>query len=291
MMNKLIFLAVFLAMNSFAQMPAPKSGDQVPVTDPFARNVKRPAQYGAIPVPKSREERKAFSNSIEAQYQYDDDLARLPDLRNYRVISLSTKPSTNKPNILGPDLRLPKVGTSARKVYLRLYSHGLLPYARQFIFDFYDANKKLIDANFIIRRDKEDGRGTFRVDMGPFVNERHAMMYCAQIVVDKTRGSQSCSTIREFQTSREQASFRSSATVGLSTSMVNQISATNKGLDPGRLFGAAFDVAEGETLGRNEFVVIKISQRGIYLAGDSGHLFLLPADIIPLPASADEVEE
>lgn len=272
-------------------MPAPKSGDQVPVTDPFARNVKRPAQYGAIPVPKSRDERKAFSNSIDAQYQYDDDLARLPDLRNYRVISLSTKPTTNKPTILGPDLRSSKVGTSARKVYLRLYSHGLLPYARQFIFDFYDANKKLIDANFIIRRDKEDGRGTFRVDMGPFVNERHAMMYCAQIVVDKSRGTQSCTTIRELQTSREQSSFRSSATVGLSTSMVNQITATNKGLDPGRLFGAAFDVAEGETLGRNEFVVIKISQRGIYLAGDSGHLFLLPADIIPLPASADEVEE
>jgi hypothetical protein len=284
-------LGVLLATSSMAQAPANKGGDQVPVIDPFARNVKRPAQYGAIPVPKPREERKSFSSSIDAQYQYDDDLARLPDLRNYRVISLSTKPAANKPIILGPVLRSPGVGTSARKVYLRLYSHGLLAYARQFVFDFYDANKKLVDANFIIRRDKEEGRGIFRVDMGPFVNERHAMMYCAQIVVDKTRGAQSCTTTREFQTTREQASFRSSATVGLSSSMVNQISTTNKGLDPGRLFGAAYEVAEGETLGRNEFVVIKISQRGVYLAGESGHLFLLPADIIPLPASADEVEE
>jgi hypothetical protein len=72
--------------------------------------------------------------------------------------------------------------------------------------------------------------------------------------------------------------------------MVSNIANNNKGLDPGRLFGAAFELAEGDTLGRNDFVVIKISQRGIHLAGESGHGFLLPADIIPLPASADDTD-
>jgi len=187
-------------------------------------------------------------------------------------------------------LNVPAIGSSPRKVYLRIYSHAMLNYARQFIFDFYESNKRMVDANFIIRRDKEDGRAIFRVDMGPFLNERHAMMYCAQVLVAKSKGAQSCIALTDFQTSGEKASFKSSATVGLSAAMVSNIANTNKALDPGRLFGAAFEIAEGETLGRNDFVVIKVSQRGIHLAGESGHAFLLPADIIPLPASADDTE-
>lgn len=72
--------------------------------------------------------------------------------------------------------------------------------------------------------------------------------------------------------------------------MVANIANTNKALDQARLFSAAFDIEEGETLGRNNFVVIKISQRGIHLVGETGRAFLLPADIIPLPAAADETE-
>ena len=284
----LVSLQGGLATQVFAQNTPAK--DQVPVVDPFARNVNRPAQYGAVPAPKPREERKPYFNNFEAQYHYEDDLTRLPDLRNYRVIAISTKPAPAKPVILGPDLQSPAIGSSPRKVYLRIYSHAMLNYARQFIFDFYESNQKLVDANFIIRKDKEDGRAIFRVDMGPFLNERHAMMYCAQVVVAKSKGAQSCTTQSEFQTHGEKSSFKSSATVGLSAAMVSNIANTNKALDPGRLFGAAFEIAEGETLGRNDFVVIKVSQRGIHLAGESGYAFLLPADIIPLPASADDTE-
>jgi hypothetical protein len=273
---------------SFAQTAAPK--DQVPVVDPFSRNVNRPAQYGAVPAPKPREERKPFASNMDAQYHYEDDLTRLPDLRNYRVISIATKPARTKPLILGPDLHSPSVGSSPRKVYLRIYSHGLLNYARQFVFDFFENNKKMIDANFVIRRDKQDGRAIFRVDMGPFLNERHAMAYCAQVLMEKGKEPQPCVTVTEFQTSGEKEAFKSSATVGLSAAMVANIANTNKALDQARLFSAAFDIEEGETLGRNNFVVIKISQRGIHLVGDTGRAFLLPADIIPLPAAADETE-
>jgi hypothetical protein len=284
-------LVLAWASVSHAQNAAPATPkDQVPVVDPFARNVNRPAQYGAVPAPKARDERKPFASSYDAQYHYEDDLTRLPDLRNYRVISIATKPARVKPLILGPDLHLPSVGSSPRKVYLRIYSHGMLNYARQFVFDFFETNRKMVDANFIIRRDKQDGRAIFRVDMGPFLNERHAMAYCSQVMSEKSKDPQPCITITEFQTSGEKESFKSAATVGLSASMVANVANTNKGLDQARLFGAAFDIEEGETLGRNNFVVIKITQRGIHLVGDSGRVFLLPADIIPLPAAADETE-
>jgi hypothetical protein len=276
---------------ALAQSPVPPvkaSPDQVPVVDPFARNVNRPTQYGAVPVVKPKEERK-INFGADLQYQYDDDLARLPDLRNYRVVAISTKTAAAKPHILGPDLAMPPLGTSARKVYLRLYSHANLAQAKQYIWDFFDANKKLIDANFLIRRDKEEGRPVFRVEMGPFASERHALLYCAQVVADKSKAAQSCVTNREFKTAAEKPSFRSTASVGLSAAMVQQIANTNKSLDATRLFSAAYDITEGDTLGRNEFVVIKINQRGVLLAGESGHLFLLPSDIIPLPSSADDV--
>jgi hypothetical protein len=277
---------------AFAQATPPKPADQVPVVDPFARNVNRPVQYGAVPSPKPRDERKPFAGNLEAQYHYEDDMTRLPDLRNYRVISISTRPIASKPIILGPDLKYPGVGAAPRKAYLRIYSHATLAQARQFVFDFYESNKKMIDANFVIRKDKEDGKPVFRVDLGPFANERHANMFCTHVLGDKTKNIlSSCMTIVEYPAIGEKSAFQGSATVGLSASMVQNIANTNKGLPAGRLFSAGFDLAEGDTLGRNDFVVIKVSQRGVHLAGESGRVFLLPADIIPLPTSADEVEE
>lgn len=261
--------------------------DQVPVVDPFARNVNRPTQYGAVPVVKAKETKRS-SNLADSQFQYDDDLARLPDLRNYRVVTISTKVAPTKPLILGPDLVMPPLGTAPRKSYLRLYSHSNLAQARQYILDFFEANRRLIDANFIIRKDKEDGKLIYRVDMGPFANDRHAMLYCAQVVTDKSKATQACDINREFRSAAEKPSFRSTASVGLSATMVQQIANTNKNLDAARLFSATYEVSEGDTLGRNDFMVIKINQRGILLAGDSGHMFLLPSDIIPLPSSADD---
>jgi hypothetical protein len=289
MPNFLLVVGLTLASASLAQTapPSKATADQVPVVDPFARNVNRPAQYGAVPVVKPREAKRA-AVSADSQFQYDEDLARLPDLRNYRVVTISTKASPAKPLILGPDLPMPALGTTPRKSYLRLYSHTNLAQARQYVLDFFEANRRLIDANFLIRKDKQDGKQIFHVDMGPFANDRHAMLYCAQVVSDKSKNAQACEINREFRTAAEKPSFRSTASVGLSATMVQQISNTNKGLDAARLFSAAYEVSEGDTLGRNDFVVIKINQRGILLAGDSGHLFLLPSDIIPLPSSADD---
>jgi hypothetical protein len=286
-----LWLACLTLAGSALAQTAPSnnkaSNDQVPVVDPFARNVNRPTQYGAVPVVKPKEAKRS-GGMVDSQFHYDDDLARLPDLRNYRVVTISTKVAPAKPLILGPDLAMPPLGTAPRKSYLRLYSHANLAQARQYILDFFEANKRLIDANFLIRKDKEDGKLIYRVDMGPFANDRHAMLYCAQVVSDKSKNAQVCEVNREFRTLAEKPSFRSTASVGLSASMVQQISNTNKNLEASRLFSAAYEVAEGDTLGRNDFVVIKINQRGILLAGDSGHLFLLPSDIIPLPSTADD---
>lgn len=282
-------LTVFFQLPGYCQSAVPaKKNDQVPVVDPFARNVNRPTQYGSVPAPRARDEKRLNSGGADNQYQYDEDFARLPDLRNYRVVAISTKPVVSKPIMLGPDLVVPPVGTAPRKIYLRLNSFPVVGTARQYIWDFFEENKKFIDANFVIRKDTSEGKNVFNVDIGPFTNVRHATLYCAQIVSQRGKRPHPCNTFLEFQTAAEKASFKSSASVGLSSTMVQQILNSNKQLDAARLFGASYEIAEGDTLGKDDFVVIKISQRGVYLANETGHLFLLPTDILPLPASADE---
>ena len=281
----LVFVGFGVTTSAFAQK------DQMPIVDPFSRNVQRPAQYGAVPAPKAREERKLANTVADLKYQYDEDIARLPDLRNYRVVSISTKPTLNKPIILGPDLSPLPQGTSPRKFYIKIATQPNLSLARQFIWDFYDSHKKFIDANFLIRKDKDKTQTFYRIDIGPFVNERHANLFCSQVVLDKANPNQECAPIKEMQSVGEKSSFRSTATVGLASSMVEQMIVSNKKLDSVRLYSASYEIAEGETLGKNEFVVVKIAQRGVYLANESGHMFLLPTDIIPLPPSADDPDE
>jgi len=282
-----IFVFVFFG---FTQLVYAQK-DQMPLVDPFSRNVQRPAQYGAVPAPKARDDRKLANTVADLKYQYDEDIARLPDLRNYRVVSISTKPTLSKPHILGPDLTPLAFGTSARKFYIKLAVLPNLNLARQFIWDFHDSNKRFADTNFLIRKDKDKNQIVYRVEMGPFINERHASLFCTQIVVDKNNLNQECTPFREMQSVGEKQSFRSTATVGLASSMVEQMLVSNKKLDSVRLYAASYEISEGETLGKNDYVVIKITQRGIYLASESGHMFLLPTDIIPLPPSADEADE
>lgn len=265
---------------------AGKSEAQVPVVDPFARNVVRPAQYGAVPVVKTKKDKKSEAQAIDFNYRYDDDFARLPDLRNYRVISITAKPVPKSPLMFGPDLSIPGLGTSARKVYLRVTESPKLLIAKQFIWDMFEQHKNFIDTNFVIRKANEGKESSFIVDLGPFVNERHALLFCVHILNELNK---ECIIDHNFQSKPEHAPFRNVATLGLSNSMIQQILLTNKQQDAANLYSSGFDIEEGDTLGKNNFVVLRINAKGIYLGNETGKLFLLPSDIIPSPYSGDDV--
>ena len=263
-----------------------KSESQVPVVDPFARNVVRPTQYGAVPLVKNRQAKKDESQSLDFNYRYDDDFARLPDLRNYRVVSITAKSLPKRPAIFGPELTMPGLGTSARKVYLRLTSNSNLLNAKQYIWDTYEQHKSFIDANFVIRKVVEGKETTYKVDLGPFVNDRHALLFCEHIL---TELNNNCLINREFQSKPENSTFKNIATLGLSNSMIQQIVLTNKQQDAANLYASGFEVEEGDSLGKNNFLILKINAKGIYLANESAKLFLLPSDIIPSPYAGDDV--
>jgi len=271
---------------SSAANTSPKADAQIPIVDPFARNVVRPAQYGSVPVVKSKSDKKGDIQGLDFNYRYDDDFARLPDLRNYRVISITAKSVPKSPLMFGPNLSEPGLGTSARKIYLRVAKSPKLLMAKQYIWDIFEQNKNFIDANFVIRSIKEGKETSYVVDMGPFMNERHAILFCVHLLPELNN---ECVIDRNFQTKPEHQTFKNTATLGLSNSMIQQILSTNKQQDAANLYSSGFDVQEGETLGKNNFVVLKINAKGVYLGGETGKLFLLPSDIVPSPYSGDEV--
>jgi|APCry1669193181_1035450.scaffolds.fasta_scaffold05838_3 hypothetical protein len=294
-MNKLnlILSIFFVSLNLQAQVTSssnnnvpPKAEAQIPIVDPFARNVVRPTQYGSVPVVKSKSDKKTDIQGIDFSYRYDDDFARLPDLRNYRVISITAKSVSKSPLMFGPNLSEPGLGTSARRIYLRIAKSSKLLLAKQYVWDTFEQNKNFMDANFVIRSIKEGKETSYVIDMGPFVNERHALLFCTHLLPELNN---ECVIDRNFQTRPEHQTFKNTATLGLSNSMIQQILSTNKQQDAANLYSSGFDVQEGETLGKNNFVVLKINAKGVYLGGETGKLFLLPSDIVPSPYSGDEV--
>jgi hypothetical protein len=187
---------------------------------------------------------------------------------------------------------MPSVGTAAKRPYLRLAVIAGEAQARQFVFDFYEANRRYVDANFVLRKVRQSAskRDMFVVDLGPFANDRHARLFCTGVLRRGASEDQPCDIGSEYQSRAERAAFQGKATLGLSMAMVQQAIASNKKLDFETLYAAEVDIEEGETLGRSDHLLVKVTRRGLLLAREDGINFMLPADTIPMPVPPEIVE-
>jgi hypothetical protein len=186
---------------------------------------------------------------------------------------------------------MPAVGTAPKRPYLRLAVVSGEGEARQFIQDFFESHKQFIDANFVLRTVRQTkGKPMFVVDMGPFVSDRHARLFCVGVLKRGLSEDKTCDTGREFQSRAERNAFQGKATVGLSMAMVQQVMASNKQLDFPTLYGASIDIQEGDSLGRSDHMVVKVTRRGLFLAREDGTSFLLPADTIPMPMPGEYID-
>lgn len=289
--QRLLFLVFFVLMSfvlaGVAQaQQAPASG--APNSSLFNNGVRSPADFASLP---GRGTSPGGPPGSGQTHYFSDDMSRLPDLRHYRVVSSSTPPSASRPRIIGPGLDMPAPGSAPKRAYLRLAVVSGETEARQFIQDFFQSHKSFIDANFVLRQVRQTkGRAMFVVDMGPFVNERHARLFCVGVLRRGLSEEQPCETFREFQSRAERNSFQGKATVGLSMAMVQQVMSSNKQLDFPTLYGASIDIQEGDTLGRSDHMVIKVTRRGLFLAREDGTSFLLPADTIPMPVPGEFID-
>lgn len=283
----LFFVVISFVLAGLAQaQQAPAGG--APNNSLFNNGVRSPADFASLP---GRPPAVSGQAGTPQTFYFSDDMSRLPDLRHYRVVSSSTPPVSAKPRIVGPQLDMPPAGTAPRRTYLRLAVMTGESQARQFIQDFFQSNRQFVDANFVLRQVRQTkARPIFVVDFGPFVNERHARLFCIGALRRDLSDAQACETFREFQSRGERNSFQGRATVGLSTSMVQQVMAANKQLDFQTLYGASIDIQEGDTLGRSDHMVVKVTRRGLFLAREDGTNFVLPADTIPMPVPGEYID-
>jgi hypothetical protein len=70
--------------------------------------------------------------------------------------------------------------------------------------------------------------------------------------------------------------------------MIQRVMASNSFQEFNNLLDATVDVAEGESLGRGDYLVMKVMRRGVFVARETGPTFLLPADAIPMPTPAPD---
>jgi hypothetical protein len=281
-----IFIGLFILAGLAQAQQAPAAGS--PNNSLFNNGVRSPADFASLP---ARAGAVSGQGAPAQTFFFSDDLSRLPDLRHYRVVSSSTVPASARPRIVGPELEMPALGTAPKRPYLRLAVVSGELEARQFIQDFFESNKQFIDANFVLRTVRQaKGKPLFVVDMGPFVSDRHARLFCVGVLKRGLSEDKACDTAREFQSRGERNAFQGKATVGLSMAMVQQVMASNKQLDFPTLYGASIDIQEGDSLGRSDHMVVKVTRRGLFLAREDGTSFLLPADTIPMPMPGEYID-
>jgi len=261
----------------------------VRLADPFSRGVQKPFTYGEIFSPNLPDIQNPNRAKFSA-HTTGDNMRSLPDISSYRLVGVSSKPVSQKPNIVGPYLTMPEKGEAPLQYYIRLGAYNQLSYAKQYAWEFFSANKILIDANFVIRKTPwKEGGNLFQIDYGPFADYDHAVISCGRLTKYVMPPVTKCPLVKEYTSSQEQPSYTSNALVGLSSSTISQLS-DSQIYDPKKLIASNFKIKEGEKLGAAEYVVIKINQDGVYLGKLNSNIYFLPIDTIPFnaPGSAKE---
>jgi len=266
------------------------SSSTVRIADPFARGVQKPFSYGEVLSTHLPEVLSPSSAKLPAQTT-GDNMRRLPDISSYRLVGVSSKPVSQKPNIVGPHLTMPAKGEAPLHYYIRLGTFNQLSYAKQYAWDFFAANKVLIDANFVIRKASwKEGGNLYQIDYGPFADYDHAVISCDHLTKYVVPPVTKCPLVKEYMSLQEQAAFTSNALVGLSAATISQLS-DSEIYEPKRLIATNFKIKEGDKLGAGEYMVLKINQDGVYLAKLNSNIYFLPIDIIPFNAPGSSKED
>jgi hypothetical protein len=266
------------------------SSATVRIADPFARGVQKPFSYGEI-LSSNLPEVQSPSNAKFSAQTTGDNMRRLPDISSYRLVGVSSKPISQKPNIVGPHLTMPVKGEAPLQYYIRLGAFNQLSYAKQYAWDFFATNKILIDANFVIRKAPwKEGGNLYQIDYGPFADYDHAVISCDHLTKYVVPPVTKCPLVREYMSSQEHPSFTSNAIVGLSAATISQLSESEM-YEPKRLIATNFKIKEGDKLGTGEYMVVKINQDGVYLAKLNSNVYFLPIDIIPFSAPGSSKED
>lgn len=166
----------------------------------------------------------------------------------------------------------------ARKHYVRLARYGDLSGALRGAREFYQDNKDYMDSDLILRLEMDGaGRRAYFMDIGPMRSERHATGYCALF----TRQHLACETVRRVPGPERLNTFESQAVVRVSPTVFYDGEVSSDTVEISKTKDIEYQLVEGQVLGADEGVVVKITPNNIYVADGENKLLALNLNYLP----------
>ncbi len=166
----------------------------------------------------------------------------------------------------------------ARKYYVRLARFGNLKRAMRGAREFYQDNRAYMDSDLILRLEADNvGRHAYFMDIGPMQSEKHAAGYCTLFI----RQRLVCEIVRRVPGAERLNTFESRAVVRVSPSVFydEEISTDDIAMDKTK--DIEYQLTEGQILGVDEGMVVKITPDNIFVTGADNELLVLDLNYLP----------
>ncbi|MGC6475404.1 MAG: LysM peptidoglycan-binding domain-containing protein [Parvibaculales bacterium] len=166
----------------------------------------------------------------------------------------------------------------ARRVYVRLARYPNLSKAMRGAREFYDDNRRFIDSDIILRLERDAmGQEGYNLDLGPMVSSAHGKNYCKLF----TRRGLACETVRRVPGEERLNTFESTAIVRVSPTVFYNGDVDEDIIEIGKTKDIEYQLKEGQTLGVDEGVVVKITHDQILVADKEEELLALNLNYLP----------
>jgi len=288
--HRMIWL-LFALLSNAARAETPPStasdADQLDTTppkvldidDPFSRDLKRAAEDAAGGIEFDGQELRFDTGEIRGRSLLGRESQAAVTAARFRVVGLAVTRPDDRAEVLVDAGRDTPPGMQPFRPYLRVGSHVAIAEAHQQAIDLMASYAEYMDMSFIIRP-HETGQGA-DLDLGPFRHIDHAEGYC-DLLLDITSGLVSdCYAVLEHPEHENQQSFSSSAIIRLSSETVANVLEDAAVFDLAAAADQMISIREGDFIGSEAALAVKITPSGIMLADQAGNIAKLPTAFIP----------
>jgi len=249
------------------------------IDDPFSRDLKRAADdaTGGLIFDGNELNFTAEEKTGKDLLGQESQIAVIAS--RFRVLGLVLSRPAHKSAIYSGSVDGNQLGEKPLRPYIRVGHHPSEAPARQQALNLLTTFSDYIDMSFILNP-SDEGKGT-DLGLGPFRSIDHAEGFC-DLLVDVTEGLVTgCQAILRYPGEEPEHRFTSTAIMRLSPETVANVLEDTVVFDLAAAADQTITIREGETIGSEGAVVVKIIPSGIMLVDQVGNIAKLPTSYIP----------
>lgn len=166
----------------------------------------------------------------------------------------------------------------ARKPYARLARYPDLTKAMRGTREFYADFRELVDSDLVLRLEiAENGSKMYNLDIGPMSSRPQAEGYCELFKVKKL----ACETVMRVPGQERLNTFESQAIVRVSPTIFYDEEISSELIEINKTKDIQYHLKEGQTLGVDEGVVVKITKEQILVTDKMSNVLALNLNYLP----------